>query len=459
MSDQKPRFHEIWTSRWTFILAATGSAVGLGNIWKFPYIAGENGGGAFVLIYLVCIALVGIPVMIAEVLMGRWGRSSPIHTMYKLTDECGAPRVWHGIGWMGVIAGIIILSYYSVIAGWAIAYILKMASGAFVGIGGEGSEAIFSDLLSSPMTLVFWHSIFMLMTLMVVALGVTRGLGRLVQILMPLLLVLLVIMMGFSIRYGDFGAAVNYLFSFHTDDLTVQGVMEAMGHAFFTLSLGMGAIMAYGAYMPERAPVGRTVLTIGILDTIVALLAGLAIFPIVFASSAIEASSGPGLLFVSLPIAIGNMPAGVFVGTLFFLLITLAAWSSSISLVEPAIAWLTETGRGTRLQGAILFGLACWILGLGTVFSFNHWESARLFGKFNFFEFADFLTASIMLPLGGLLMAIFVGRLMARKRIEDEVQISRGPLFSLWYWILRWISPLAIGVIFAIGIARVFGWY
>lgn len=459
MSDQKPRFHETWNSRWTFILAATGSAVGLGNIWKFPYIAGENGGGAFVIIYLFCIALVGIPVMIAEVLMGRWGRSSPIHTMYKLTDECGLPRAWHGIGWMGVIAGIIILSYYSVIAGWAISYIFKMATGAFVGIDGDGSGAIFAELLSSPATLVFWHSIFMLMTLGVVALGVTRGLGRLVRILMPLLLVLLLVMMGFSIRYGDFGAAMDYLFSFHTEDLTVQGVMEALGHAFFTLSLGMGAIMAYGAYMPDRAPVGRTVLTIGLLDTAVALLAGLAIFPIVFASSAIEASSGPGLLFVSLPVAIGNMPAGVLVGTLFFLLVTFAAWSSSISLVEPAIAWVSESGRGTRLQGALLLGLVCWILGLGTVLSFNHWESARLFGKFNFFEFADFLTASIMLPLGGLLMAIFVGHFMSRKRIEDEVQMSAGVLFNMWYRVLRWISPLAIGVIFAIGIARVFGWY
>ncbi len=458
MSDQRHRFHETWNSRWTFIMAATGSAVGLGNIWKFPYITGENGGGAFVIIYLACIALVGIPVMIAEVLMGRWGRSSPIHTMYKLVDECGVPRIWHGIGWMGVVAGVIILSYYSVIAGWAIAYVFKMASGAFVGVDGQASGEIFGALLSSPSTLVFWHSIFMLMTLIVVALGVTRGLGRTVQILMPLLLVLLVVMMGFAIRYGDFQAAWNYLFSFHAEDLTVMGVMEAMGHAFFTLSLGMGAIMAYGAYMPDRAPVGRTVLTIAGLDTLVALMAGLALFPIVFASSAIEPSSGPGLLFVSLPVAFGNMPAGALVGTLFFLLVTLAAWSSSISLVEPAIAWLTETGRGTRLQGAILFGLMCWILGLGTVFSFNHWESARLFGRFNFFEFADFLTASIMLPLGGLLMAIFAGRYIKRSRIEAEVSLNTGVLFNLWYWVLRWVSPLLVGLVFAFGLARVFGW-
>ncbi len=449
--------HETWSNRWIFILAATGSAVGLGNIWKFPYIVGENGGGAFVLVYLMCIALVGIPVMIAEVLMGRWGRASPVHSVYRLTAEIGAPRAWHALGWLGVLAGLIILSYYSVIAGWVLAYIFKMTDGTFVAISGLESAATFNAMLASPGTLIFWHSIFMLMTLGVVVAGVTRGLGRAVQILMPVLFVLLLLMLIFSVREGDFAAALGYLFSIDASELSVEGVLIALGHAFFTLSLGMGAIMAYGSYMPHKAPVGRTVLTIGVLDTAVALLAGLVIYPIVFANSGIEPSEGPGLLFVSLPIAFGNMPGGLFFGTVFFVLVSLAAWSSSISLIEPAVAWLTQTGRASRLTSGLVLGLICWVLGLGSVLSFNYWADLQLFGRFNFFEFSDFLTASVMLPLGGLLMAIFVGHLMKRQRIVDEVEIKTGLLFDSWYWVLRWVAPALIVLVFVFTVASFLG--
>ena len=255
-SGSVPGGHPVWSSRWTFVLAATGSAVGLGNIWKFPYIAGENGGGAFVLVYLLCI----------------------LH--------------WHAIGWLGVIAGLMILSYYAVIAGWALNYIGKMASGAFQGASADQVAIIFADLLSDPKALILWQTVFMILTLLVVIGGVTRGLGVAVRILMPVLFVLLLILLVFGIQRGDFAQAVNFLFSFNYEALTWAGVLEAMGHAFFTLSLGMGAIMAYGAYMPEHARIGRTVLAVGFLDTVVALVAGLAIFPIVFANPSIAPGSG-----------------------------------------------------------------------------------------------------------------------------------------------------------------------
>ena len=443
MSEQTANKRETWASRWTFIMAATGSAVGLGNIWKFPYIAGENGGGAFVLIYLICILLIGIPVMIAEVLMGRWGRSSPVHSVSLLVKEANASKFWLIIGWMGVAAGVIILSYYSVIAGWAIHYLKLMVSGAMQGIDGAGSGQIFDALLASPSALTLYHSLFMLMTMLVVIAGVTKGLGRAVRFLMPILMVLLVILLIFSIRMGDFPAAVRYLFAVDFSSLSAPAVLTALGHAFFTLSLGMGAVMVYGSYMPDRAPIGKTVLTVAGLDTLVALVAGLAIFPIVFASSAISPSEGPGLLFVSLPIAFGNMSGGIVFGFLFFALVTIAAWSSSISLVEPAVSWLVETNKATRLQAGILFGLLCWLLGLGTVFSFNHWEDIRLF-KFNFFEFVDFTTSKLMLPLGGLLMAVFVGWVIGRDKVKPKLEFGETGVFSLWLVVLRYIAPVAI---------------
>ena len=448
--------HGAWTSRLTFILAATGSAVGLGNIWKFPYIAGENGGGAFVLVYLVCILVVGIPVMIAEVLMGRRGRSSPVHTVTRLAKEAGAHSAWRWIGWMGVVAGFLILSYYSVVAGWALAYLPKMVTGAFNGIDGAASGAVFDGLLANPLELLGWHTLFMVMTMFVVVAGVTKGLGVAVRTFMPLLFVLLLVILGFSMAEGNFKQAFSYLFSFDASRLSFESVLIALGHAFFTLSLGMGAIMAYGAYMPADAPIGKSVLTIAFLDTAVALVAGMAIFPMVFSSPDIVPGEGPGLLFVSLPIAFGNMPAGIFFGTLFFALVSLAAWSSSISLIEPAVAWFVEKKNVSRMQAGIVCGILCWALGIGSLLSFNLWSETKLLDKFTFFEFADFLTANIMLPLGGVLIAIFAGFLMDQKIVRDELDIDNSGIFKTWRFVLRWVSPIAVSIIFVAGIINVF---
>ena len=453
---QTSGLHGAWSSRITFIFAATGSAVGLGNIWKFPYIAGENGGGAFVLVYLFCILAVSIPVMIAEVLMGRRGRSSPIHTVTKLAAEAGASPFWRYLGWLGVIAGFLILSYYSVVAGWALAYLPKMMTGAFVGIDGAGSNQIFDELLASPGSLLLWHSLFMVMTMAVVIAGVTKGLGAAVRVLMPVLFVLLLVVLGFSIAEGDFAAAVTYLFSPNFSSLTLEGLLVALGHAFFTVSLGMGAIMAYGAYMPENMPVGRSVVTIALLDTAVALVAGLAIFPMVFASPAIDAASGPGLLFVSLPVAFGGMPGGLFFGSLFFALVGVAAWSSSISLIEPAVAWLVETGRATRLQAGVLLGLLCWVLGVGALLSFNVWAEHKLFGKFNWFDFSDFITANVMLPVGGVLIAIFVGYCMDKQSVRNELDMENDAVYNAWRFALCFFAPVAVSAIFVIGLIDVF---
>jgi NSS family neurotransmitter:Na+ symporter len=447
MASQR-KLHGTWASRWTFILAATGSAVGLGNIWKFPYIAGENGGGAFVLVYLLCIALVGIPIMIAEVLIGRRGRQSPINAMRDLTLEAGLPRFWSGIGWMGVVAGLLILSFYSVIAGWALHYIFAMADGSFQNITGASSGARFETLLSNKNELIMWHSLFILMTIGVVIGGVTKGLGNAVRVLMPLLFVLLIILLGYAIQQGDFMAGFNFLFSFNADKLTWDGVLIALGHAFFTLSLGMGAIMAYGAYMPSDASLSKTVITVGVLDTLIALVAGLAIFPIVFATQGIEPSAGPGLLFVSLPVAFGNMPGGLIFGVVFFVLIAVAAWSSAISLIEPGVAYLVESKRFSRLSANVLLGVIAWALGLGTVLSFNDWADFKPFFGMTVFDFLDYLTANIMLPLGGLLIAIFVGWFMRAEHVRKELHVESQAFFDRWFWVVRYVSPVLVACVF-----------
>lgn len=451
MTNHTPRIHGTWSSRWTFILAAAGSAIGLGNLWKFPYIAGANGGGAFVLVYLLCIALVGIPIMIAEIMLGRRGRQSPINAMRRLTSEAGLPGVWNAIGWLGVIGALMILSYYTVVAGWALQHVGAAISGDFQGTNAAASSQRFSALLDDPGALVFWQTIFLVMTVGVVVGGVIKGLGVAVRVMMPVLMLLLVVLLFFGQREGNFAAAWSFMFRFDFEALTLKGVLVAMGHSFFTLSLGMGAIMAYGAYMPDHARVGSTVLMIGGLDTLVSIVAGLVIFSIVFAHPELQPGEGPGLLFVSLPVALGNMPAGLFFGTLFFVLVTLAAWSSAISLLEPGVAWLIESRGFNRLAANLLLGLIVWGLGIGTVLSFNVGSDYRWLG-FNFFEFMDFITSSVMLPLTGLFIAVFVGWVMREYVVREELADDSPRLVGIWYPVVRYLSPILVTVIFVAGL-------
>lgn len=437
--------HGQWSSRLAFILAATGSAVGLGNVWKFPYIAGENGGGAFVLIYLLCILLIGLPIMMAEIMLGRRGRQSPINTMKELAKEAGTSRYWSWLGWSGVIAGFLILSYYSVIAGWAMAYVVRVASGVFEGVTADGVNNIFGDLIADPEKLLAWHSLFMILTMLVVARGV-KGLERTVKFLMPALLAILILLIGYAMEQGAFEQGVSFLFKADFTKVTSEGVLTAMGHAFFTLSLGMGAIMVYGSYLPSKVSIGPTATLIALADTAVALLAGLAIFPIVFANG-LEPGSGPGLIFQTLPIAFGHMAYGSIFGTLFFVLLVFAAWSSSISLIEPAVAWLVENKKMSRMRSCIWAGLVTWAVGIGTVLSFNLTADVTLFGK-TFFDILDYLTANVMLPLGGLCIAIFAGWVMNKEASANELSFKQPVLHKFWLFIVKFVSPIAVVIVF-----------
>ncbi len=448
MAEQTVSTAQTWTHRWTFVLAAAGSAIGLGNIWKFPYITGENGGGAFVLTYLLCIAIVGVPIMIAETALGRHGRHSPIISMRELARESGAGRWWGGVSWMGALTGFLILSFYSVVAGWAIVYTIEMFSGNFQGMTPAEVGGNFDALLADPVKLTLWHAVFMLLTGLVIARGIHKGLESGVRLMMPALLLLLLGVLGYSATAsGHFMEGVNFLFAFHPEELSWDAVLAAMGHAFFTLSLGMCAIMAYGAYMPKKASIARTVGAVAVLDTGIALVAGLAIFPLVFANG-MEPGAGPGLLFVTLTSAFASLPGGQFVGGAFFLLVVLAALSSSISLVEPSVAWLVERFSMSRVAASLLYCSLVFIFGLGTVLSFNEWsgEEYQVAGM-TFFEVTDYITANITLPLGGLLIAVFAGWVMKRSYIMKELNLSLG-WFNLWRALCRVVAPLCVLVVF-----------
>ncbi len=435
-----------WKSRWTFILAATGSAVGLGNIWKFPYITGEYGGGAFVLAYLVCILLVGIPVMIAEISIGRFGRTDPIHSTVRAAQDAKTTTAWSFIGFMGVLAGLMILMFYSVVAGWSLDYVWQSASGSYAALKPAAIEANFDALTHNTTRQLIWHTIFIAITGSVVAVGVTRGIGTVVEVLMPLLFVLLLILLGYSWAKGDFYAGLQFMFDFDLSKLTPEGMLTALGHAFFTLSLGMGAIMAYGAYMPGTASVAKTTLIIALLDTVIALVAGMAIFPLVFANG-LEPAQGPGLMFKTLPVAFSIMPGGMIFGTLFFVLVGIAALSSSISLIEPGVAWLERQGIW-RVWAALALSLIGWSGGVAAIY---------LPGVF---DGLDYATANIMLPLGGLLIAIFVGWIMRRNTVRKQLKDTGELMFNVWYVVTRFIAPAGVIAIFMhqLGLLQKLGW-
>jgi NSS family neurotransmitter:Na+ symporter len=337
---------------------------------------------------------------------------------------------------------MLILSYYSVIGGWTLAYIFKSAGGTFSGASGQFTAETFSSFVGSGSTLFIWHTVFMVLTMGVVAGGVQGGLEKAVQFLMPTLFFLLLLMVGYSMTTGYFGKGLEFLFTPDFSKLTGASMLSAMGQAFFSLSLGMGTIMIYGSYVPKDTSIASTSIIIALADTGVALLTGMAIFPIVFANN-LEPGSGPGLIFQTLPVAFGNMSGGIAFGSLFFILLLVAAWTSSISLIEPLVTWLIETFGLSRIKAACYSGLSTWLLGLGTVWSFNWWAEYTFFGL-TYFDLLDFLTSNLMLPLGGILIALFAGWLMKSESTKAELNIYSPTLYLAWQALVRYIAPVAV---------------
>ncbi|WP_417459672.1 sodium-dependent transporter [Kordiimonas sp.] len=455
--------HAHWSSKWAFMLAAVGSAVGLGNIWKFPYEAGQGGGGAFVLVYLIFVFVIGVPMLVAELSLGRRGQMSPINSMAKIAREEKRNPLWALIGWSGVVGAFIVISFYSVVGGWTLAYMAKAVTGAFSGITAEASQATFLAYISDPVMTIVSHVAFMAITIFIVAKGVQGGLEKAVTLLMPALFALLLILVIYSAFNGAFLATIDFLFNpdfdqlFYKETVLASGevtrhfsldtVLQALGQSFFSLSLALGSIMTYGSYLRRDVNLGKSAVIIASADSAVALMAGLAIFPIVFAYG-LDVGQGGGLVFMTLPIAFGQMPLGTLVGTLFFALLAVAAVTSAISLLEPPVSYIAEKTTMSRRKVAITMGVAAGLVGVLSAYSqgTNLLSDVRIFGV-NIMDAKDFLTNNIMMPLAGMFTALFVGWFVSRKAMMDELALEDRS-FRIWYFLVRFVSPIAVGVIF-----------
>lgn len=445
--------HESWSSSKTFLLAAVGAAVGLGNIWRFPYMAGSNGGGAFVLIYLGAVALIAIPVLIAETMIGRHGHMSAPVSMTKAAQEVGSSSNWAIVGWFGVVAAFLILSFYSVIGGWMLAYIPKTITGTFAGMSPDAVGADFNTLLGDAATVVFWHTVFIAVTIGVVMHGIKSGIERAVGIMMPSLFVMLLLIVGYAIAAGDIGAGLFFMFSPDFSKISAEVILAAIGQAFFSIGVGIGIMFTYGAYLPDDIPLPRACLMIAVADTLVAVLAGIAIFPIVFANG-LDPAAGPGLVFVTLPLAFGQMTGGAIIGTAFFVLLAFAALTSAISLLEVPVSWLEERAAWNRRNATLAVGSAIWLVGLGSALSTSVWADVRLLGMIDKFkdtgilDLVDYITGQALLPLGGMLIALFAGWWMKSNVLTEELGMGETT-FKLWQILVRFVCPVGIGWVLA----------
>ncbi|TNE67157.1 MAG: sodium-dependent transporter [Alphaproteobacteria bacterium] len=440
--------HAQWSSRWAFIMAAVGSAVGLGNIWKFPYEAGEGGGGAFVILYLLFVLVIGVPCLVAELSLGRRGQKSPVMTMKSIAEEEGRSKLWGLLGWSGIIGAFIIISFYSLVGGWVLAYMVKAASG-FAGLDAAASTETFLTFIADPVKPIIAHFCFMAITVGIVARGVQGGLEKAVTVLMPALFVILLLLVVYSGVTGEFTQALAFLFEPNFHALTGDKILNALGLSFFSLSLAMGSIMTYGSYLPKDVNIPKSAITIAAADSAVALMAGLAIFPIVFAYG-LNPGGGGGLVFMTLPIAFGQMPLGIVVGTLFFALLAVAAITSSISLLEPGVSYIEERTGMDRKKVTAIIGLLAFLL--GTLSSFgqpgNLLGDVHFFGGMSIMDVKDYLTNNIIMPVGAMFMMIFVGWFVSRKAMMDELAIEDRS-FRIWYFLVRFICPVAIFAVFA----------
>ena len=449
---------ENWSGRFIFILASIGAAVGLGNIWKFPYTLGNSGGSAFVLIYVLAILLIATPIMLSEMVIGRHARRSAPSAMRAVAVRNGGSPHWQIVGWMGLLALLLVLSFYSVIAGWTAAYLYKSATGGLTGLSPTEVASDFEEFLHAPYWMIVWHFFFIAATVFVVSRGIRIGLERLVRVLMPALFIMLLSLVVYSGFTGDFGKAATFLFSADLSKVTPAVVLAAVGQAFFSVNVGVGAVLTYSAYLPKDVNLFRSAIAISVGDTLVALLAGLAIFPIVFAYG-LDPSEGPGLIFVTLSTAFASMPGGAVVSTLFFAMLLFAALTSSISMLESMTARATEIRGLSRPKAAASVGAVAFLLGLITVLSFSRWENAYPLGNIAVFvnktpfDLIDYLVSNILMPLGGMLYALFAGWWISRQTLVDELGMGDGTIFRLWLVLARVIAPLAIGIVFVYNLA------
>ncbi|MDA0819096.1 MAG: sodium-dependent transporter [Proteobacteria bacterium] len=457
--------HENWSSRSAFILAAVGSAVGLGNMWRFPAEAGENGGGAFVLFYIFCVLLIGLPVLLSEVLIGRHGQANAPESVRRVARDSNAHEGWSILASMGVLGAFLILSFYCVVGGWVVYYIgvflgdlfqTGLTGGAFEGRAASDIEGLLPGLFGNGGLMVGLNLGFLAVTMFFVARGISSGIEWVAVYLMPIFFALFLGITVYGAFTGNFGEAVAYLFTFDFPKLTGEVMLAAIGQAFFSLSLGVAGMITYGSYANRDTNLGETSGIIAGADTAVAMLAGLAIFPIVFAAG-LSASAGPGLMFQSLPIAFQAMPFGSLIGLAFFIMVFFAALTSSVGLLEAPTAYVFEKFNITRSIATLIVGLGAAVLGVFASLSFNEMAEfyplsfIPLFAETNFFDTLDGVTAKLFMPIGAILTCIFVGWIADAKLIDDENGLD-GVLHQTWRALVRFVCPIALTVILLAGL-------
>jgi neurotransmitter:Na+ symporter, NSS family len=443
-----PERSEQWSSRAGFIFAAMGSAIGLGSIWKFPYEVGTNGGGGFVLFYLLGLLLIVFPLTLVEFAIGRRGRSDAVASIARVARVSGGSRAWATIGILGVVAAALILSFYSVIGGWALAYLVDTVRNGLAGETATMVEARYAALLASPARMTVYHTIFMVMTAAIVARGIAGGIERACQHLMPVLIALMVLLAIYSMVEGDAVAALRFLFRVDVHLLSPRIALEAMGLGFFSIGVGLAILITYAAYAPREFDL-RTVAIVTILsDTGISLLAGLAVFPVVFAER-LDPSSGPGLMFVTLPLAFARIPLGTVAAIAFFVLLSIAALASAMALLEMPVALAHRWLGWSRLTATVTAAAACWSLGLASVLSFNVWSAwhplARVPGltTSTVFDCLDQLTSNLLLPLCGFGLALLGGWVIQASVLAEELRL-REPGRRLLRTVLRYVAPVGI---------------
>jgi len=440
---------ENWGSKIGFILAAAGSAIGLGNIWRFPYVLGENGGAAFLFVYLICIGVIGLPVLIGEILIGRTGKRDPVGSFKALTKS----KFWPYIGGMGIAAGFMILSFYAIVAGWSFGYIIEAIKGTFLEYSTPDEAANhFYLLISEVHWIIIMFVIFMIITMLFVYFGVQKGIERGSKIMMPALFILLIIVMIKGITMEGSGAGLEFLLKPDWSKISATVVLLALGQAFFTLSLGMGAMLTYGSYMSEKDNIPTSALQILVLDTLIAVIAGVAIFTAVF-STGLNPGEGAGLIFHTLPVVFSKMVGGYLFSIIFFILLSIAALTSTISLMEVITAYFVDELNWKRHSAVIVFGTVTIIFGIPSALSFNVLSDFKIFGL-TIFGLMEYLTANIMLPLGGMLIAIFIAYVWGFDKAVIELKKGAEKLFeksawqiTSWKFVLKYLAPVLIFIV------------
>lgn len=448
--------HESWSSRLAFLLAALGISVGLGNVWRFPYMVGESGGGAFILIYLVCAFGIGVPLLIAELSIGRRGRLSPVGSTRAVALESGGSRHWQGVGALATLAVFLVLTFYMVIVGWTFDYLLLSLTGAFSGISATQSRALFDGLMANPLRMGFWQALVIVLVVFVVARGIRQGVERSAKVLMPLLFLCLLFLVAYALIAGDLAATVDFMIRPDFSKVTVSVVLAAVSQAFFSIGIAFAAMMTFGSYLDRSVSIPQSAVVLVTSDTTVALLAGFAVFPIVFAHG-LEPTSGPGLVFETLPLAFGHIYLGGLIGAVFFLLLMIAALTSCIGSFEPMLCWARERWRMSRRRAAVITGLLLWAAGLTTVLSlnvlrdFHPLDMIGIFAGKTIFQIQEFVAIHVLLVVGGILMSLLVGWVMSREAFLDETGLSDSLVFRGCLIVLRFVAPVALLFVLVLG--------